>query len=744
MAQVLAPDTSSNATNLSYSTGSTAHLLVDDSPPGSTGDFFYSTGAGSVALGIADPAAGTPTNGTSDCTLSWTAVRIGSGALSTDGSGSPTVTVTVRESGSTRATKTTTLSSGASSVQDSLTFSSSSITSWANVDVLVELADSGGGPNNRDGGLANISLSVPDVPVAAAYDQEAFRFYNDDGSLAASTPKDAQGADVSMGNQVVRVRIRVKQTAATSSSDSLNAQLYYSRNSGAYAAVADAGAGGSPLVRMYDSTQFAHNDSVSTERLTGGSGTWFNGYAYDTSNGGTDPSYAAGANRYTELEFCVQLVGMSVSDTIDLRVYNGDPNPIGTYTDTPRITVAGQNYNETEGPETATATDAWVSRDLAKVMPQVTFTDNFNRADSADPGSSYADATGSANNFRILSNAAAGLAVQGDTWTEFVDVGAVQDFAMTFTHVTGHVAASSVEASFQFRTQGSNPFSGASLSCYDLWQEAGYLRLGRYASGSRTQLGEHYVGTFDNHKVTLVARGSSLRAYLNGALVIDVTDGTYTAGRLLVYTWASSTVYPVFDDFELIDLLKADAALASDSLSYLRVLERAAGPDTAAATDSLAYVKSLGSSPQDTAAATDSLQYSLGGPITLYSTKPGTLTASEVDGNFTWLNTAKLEVSVGSAASESPVAPDGSKSVYRVTALAADVSVSAPSGTPADGQCITVEISDDGTSRTLTWNAAYRAVGATLPPSTVPGSVARVFAVYNSQDSKWDVLGAHQ
>jgi hypothetical protein len=46
---------------------------------------------------------------------------------------------------------------------------------------------------------------------------------------------------------------------------------------------------------------------------------------------------------------------------------------------------------------------------------------------------------------------------------------------------------------------------------------------------------------------------------------------------------------------------------------------------------------------------------------------------------------------------------------------------------------------DNGVSRTLTWNAIYRAIGVTLPAATTAGKWMYIDMVYNSADTKWDV-----
>lgn len=64
----------------------------------------------------------------------------------------------------------------------------------------------------------------------------------------------------------------------------------------------------------------------------------------------------------------------------------------------------------------------------------------------------------------------------------------------------------------------------------------------------------------------------------------------------------------------------------------------------------------------------------------------------------------------------------------------------APSGTPVDSQKLLIRITDNGTAQALAWNAIYRAVGTTLPTTTVANKTTYVGCIYNSDVTKWDVV----
>lgn len=80
---------------------------------------------------------------------------------------------------------------------------------------------------------------------------------------------------------------------------------------------------------------------------------------------------------------------------------------------------------------------------------------------------------------------------------------------------------------------------------------------------------------------------------------------------------------------------------------------------------------------------------------------------------------------------------------YNVTALAEPATFAAPSGTPTDGQRLTLRIKDSGTAQPLTWasgSGGYRGFGSGLPSTTVAGKVTYVQLVYNNASTIWDAV----
>jgi hypothetical protein len=93
------------------------------------------------------------------------------------------------------------------------------------------------------------------------------------------------------------------------------------------------------------------------------------------------------------------------------------------------------------------------------------------------------------------------------------------------------------------------------------------------------------------------------------------------------------------------------------------------------------------------------------------------------------------------ASSATPTPDSDAVSEYTVTALAVGATFGAPTGTPSQGQNLIIRIEDDGTTRSLAWNAIYRASSdLALPTDTVATKTMYLGFKYNSTDSKWDFL----
>jgi hypothetical protein len=161
---------------------------------------------------------------------------------------------------------------------------------------------------------------------------------------------------------------------------------------------------------------------------------------------------------------------------------------------------------------------------------------------------------------------------------------------------------------------------------------------------------------------------------------------------------------------------------------------------------------SLGGSTTVTATATNALTIGTGLSGTSYDGSSAVTvaidsTVATLSGTQTLTN-KRVTPRVVSITDAATITPTGdSADQYVVTALAQTATIAAPSGTPTDGQKLVIRIEDNGTGRALTWttsSGAYRAVGVTLPTTTVASKVVYIGCIYNSQDTFWDVIAVAQ
>jgi hypothetical protein len=89
----------------------------------------------------------------------------------------------------------------------------------------------------------------------------------------------------------------------------------------------------------------------------------------------------------------------------------------------------------------------------------------------------------------------------------------------------------------------------------------------------------------------------------------------------------------------------------------------------------------------------------------------------------------------------------GTADHYNILGLTGGITVAAPSGTPSDGQKLVLRIRDNGIARSISWtttSGGYRAIGVSLPTTTIAGKLVYVGCVYNSTDTFWDVIAVTQ
>ena len=97
-------------------------------------------------------------------------------------------------------------------------------------------------------------------------------------------------------------------------------------------------------------------------------------------------------------------------------------------------------------------------------------------------------------------------------------------------------------------------------------------------------------------------------------------------------------------------------------------------------------------------------------------------------------------ISTSTASSATLTVDSDTTEVAVLTAQAAALTIAAPTGSPVEGQKLIIRVKDDGSARGITFNAIFRAIGITLPTTTVASKITYLGFVYNSTDTKWDAI----
>lgn len=82
--------------------------------------------------------------------------------------------------------------------------------------------------------------------------------------------------------------------------------------------------------------------------------------------------------------------------------------------------------------------------------------------------------------------------------------------------------------------------------------------------------------------------------------------------------------------------------------------------------------------------------------------------------------------------------------MFIVTAQAGALKFNNPGGTPVQGNKLIIRIKDDGTARALTYDTQFRALGVALPTTTILSKTLYMDYVFNSTDTKWDLVKVAQ
>lgn len=109
-------------------------------------------------------------------------------------------------------------------------------------------------------------------------------------------------------------------------------------------------------------------------------------------------------------------------------------------------------------------------------------------------------------------------------------------------------------------------------------------------------------------------------------------------------------------------------------------------------------------------------------------------------GDGTWASPA-VSVAVQTVTSSATVTPTSDNDLVVITAQATGLTLANPTGAWVQGEALMIRIKDNGTPRSIAYGTNYRAIGVTLPTTTVANKTTYLGIIYNSTDTKWDVIG---
>jgi hypothetical protein len=107
---------------------------------------------------------------------------------------------------------------------------------------------------------------------------------------------------------------------------------------------------------------------------------------------------------------------------------------------------------------------------------------------------------------------------------------------------------------------------------------------------------------------------------------------------------------------------------------------------------------------------------------------------------------AKADITprVQTIASSATVTPTSANDLVVITAQAAGLTIANPTGTMVQGQALMIRIKDNGTARSIAYGTNYRAIGITLPTTTVISKTLYLGCIWNATDTKFDIVGLNQ
>ena len=109
------------------------------------------------------------------------------------------------------------------------------------------------------------------------------------------------------------------------------------------------------------------------------------------------------------------------------------------------------------------------------------------------------------------------------------------------------------------------------------------------------------------------------------------------------------------------------------------------------------------------------------------------------------LTNKKIEIRINAVTgSVTGAQPSSSYDMWQITGLTSNITLGVASYTPVNGDKTVFRIRDNGTARTITFSSDYKAIGVTLPTTTVANKWVYIGVQYSSVDSIWHVIAVTQ
>lgn len=105
------------------------------------------------------------------------------------------------------------------------------------------------------------------------------------------------------------------------------------------------------------------------------------------------------------------------------------------------------------------------------------------------------------------------------------------------------------------------------------------------------------------------------------------------------------------------------------------------------------------------------------------------------------LTNKRVNPRTNAQASVTPWTPNGDSYDEEIlTAVAADITINGPSGTPVQGQKLILRITSNASPHNLSWNGTYTAIGVTIPTTIAANKTIYIGCIWNSTLTRWEVV----